>query len=127
MAIKSKDKIFDRVHKKGVDKLFNIHNSRKVKVFTDTSSFTVYGLLSDEKNQQEKIKNNTTEEITFVVKIKEDDLRKVKDNETNSKNCIFSKITAIEVDGIKYSQTFDNKNNHTKELLTFKLFKAKGS
>ena len=127
MAIKSQDRIFDKIHKIGVYKLFDMHNTRKVKVFTQNDlSFTVRALISEEKNVQEKLKDNTTEEVVLIVKIKEDELRQVKDDKTGTKNCVFSQIIAIEVDKIKYSETFDNKNNHTKDLLTFKLFKAKG-
>ena len=127
MATKSQDRIFDKIHKIGVYKLFDMHNTRKVKVFTQNDlSFTVRALISEEKNVQEKLKDNTTEEVVFIVKIKEDELRQVKDDKTGTKNCVFSQIIAIEVDKIKYSETFDNKNNHTKDLLTFKLFKAKG-
>lgn len=127
MATKSQDRIFDKIHKIGVYKLFDMHNTRKVKVFTQNDlSFTVRALISEEKNVQEKLKDNTTEEVVLIVKIKEDELRQVKDDKTGTKNCVFSQIIAIEVDKIKYSETFDNKNNHTKDLLTFKLFKAKG-
>lgn len=126
MATKITDNIFDRIHKQGVNKMFSMHNLRKVKVYTDKFSFTVSALMSEEKNQQEKLKNNTTEEITLLIKIKEEELRNVRSDQNPSKRCIFTDITSIEIDGKKYSQTFDSKNNHTKDLIIFKLFKAKG-
>ena len=127
------DKLFQKIHKKGMDLLFDkVHNSRYVFITwfdeqnkNDKYRYKVKAILSEENNKQDYLKDNTFETLRLQVKVRKKDLEEANELSGKSKKCIFNKIKEIEIEGTIYSEVKNNFNEQTQELLVFDILKNK--
>lgn len=127
------DKLFQKIHKQGMDLLFDkVHNSKYVYItwFDDQTKndkyrYKVKAILSEENDKQDYLKDNTFETLRLQVKVRKKDLEEAEELSGKTKKCIFNKIKEIEIEGIIYSEVKNNFNEQTQELLIFDILKNK--